>query len=200
LGLAEDLNALQDLRAKGELSESAYSAARDAAIDRHAVPPTASRRLGRFIGFRAIPLLIILFVVATVVWYNAGTRKTTIAMATVVHAPITVIDEVENVPASAMKGIAINLPYGGAIDVTVAVVSGNPVDIFLTDASQAETVRKQEWSSVRAYPDFNATKTKSYRRVGQLRQGGYYLVLRDTSLGILSSSASDISVKVRLNP
>lgn len=32
MGLAEDLKALQDLRDKGELSESAYAAARDAAI------------------------------------------------------------------------------------------------------------------------------------------------------------------------
>jgi len=50
------------------------------------------------------------------------------------------------------------------------------------------------------YTDFSASKTKTYRRSGQLNEGSYYLVLRDTSLGILSSSASDISVKVQLNP
>jgi hypothetical protein len=32
MGLAEDLKALQELREKGELSDSAYIAARDAAI------------------------------------------------------------------------------------------------------------------------------------------------------------------------
>ncbi len=32
MGLAEDLKALQELRDKGELSESAYAAARDAAL------------------------------------------------------------------------------------------------------------------------------------------------------------------------
>jgi hypothetical protein len=39
MGLAEDLKALQELRDKGELSESAYVTARDAAIRKHA-PPT----------------------------------------------------------------------------------------------------------------------------------------------------------------
>jgi hypothetical protein len=34
MGLAEDLKALQELREKGELSESAYGAARDAAIQK----------------------------------------------------------------------------------------------------------------------------------------------------------------------
>jgi len=43
-------------------------------------------------------------------------------------------------------------------------------------------------------------KTKTYWRTGQLGQGSYYLVMRDTSLGILSQRASDISVKVQLNP
>ncbi len=198
MGLAEDLNALQVLRVKGELSESAYNAARDAAISKHSETPTASRKLGRLIGFRAIPLLVLLGI--AVIWYISGTRNATTAIATVVHAPITVIDEVENVPASSMKGLAVNLPYDGTLDVNVAVVNGNPMDVFLTDASQAETVRKQEWANVKSYSDFDATKTRAYKRMGQLGQGSYYLVLRDTSLGILSSSASDISVKVRLNP
>ncbi len=35
---------------------------------------------------------------------------------------------------------------------------------------------------------------------GQLQEGSYYLVLRDTSLGILSAPASDITLKVQLNP
>jgi hypothetical protein len=38
MGLAEDLKALQDLRDKGEMSESAYAAARDAAISKQAAP------------------------------------------------------------------------------------------------------------------------------------------------------------------
>lgn len=43
-------------------------------------------------------------------------------------------------------------------------------------------------------------ETKTYRRKSQLNQGSYYLVLRDRSLGILSAKATDIAVKVILNP
>ena len=197
--LAEDLKALQELREKGELTESAYTVARDAAINKHAAP-TASRRLGRFVGFRAIPLLVILLGLLAVVWYNAGTRVTTQAIATAVHAPITVIDEVQNLPASSWKAVALNLPYSGSLNVSLEVVQGNPVDVFLTTPDQLEAMKKDDWGNVRTYSDYNATKTQKYRRTGQLGQGSYYLVMRDTSLGILSASASDISVKVQLNP
>lgn len=40
MGLAEDVKALQELREKGELSESAYAAARDTALGKHAQPAT----------------------------------------------------------------------------------------------------------------------------------------------------------------
>jgi hypothetical protein len=92
------------------------------------------------------------------------------------------------------------VPYSGTIEVNLAVVRGNPVDVFLTTPDQLDTMKKEDWSNVAVYSDFNATKTKTYRRTGQLSQGSYYLVMRDLSLGILSSSASDISVKVQLNP
>jgi hypothetical protein len=42
MGIAEDLKALQELLDKGELSESAYATARDAAIGKLAFQPTAS--------------------------------------------------------------------------------------------------------------------------------------------------------------
>jgi hypothetical protein len=121
-------------------------------------------------------------------------------IATAVHAPITVTDEVENIPANSWKAVALNFPSGGAVDINLRVVRGNPIDVFLTTTDQLETMKKAQWSSVKVYTDFNATKTQTYHRTGQLGPGSYYLVLRDTSLGILSQSASDISVKIQLNP
>lgn len=121
-------------------------------------------------------------------------------IATAVHAPITLQDEVQNLPASSWKAVAINLPYSGTLNVNLEVVRGNPIDVFLTTTDQLETMKKEKWNQVRVYTDFNASKTKTYRRSGQLGQGNYFLVLRDTSLGILSLSASDISVRVQLNP
>ena len=199
MGLAEDLKALQELRDKGELTESVYAAARDAAVRKHAAP-TASHTSGRRVRPRTVVLLVILLSLLALVWYNAGTRNTTQMIATAVHAPITLTDEVENLPASSWKAVALNLPYGGTVEVNLQVVRGNPIDVLLTTPDQIATMKKEEWNNVKVYGDFNAVKTKTYKRTGQLGQGSYYLVMRDTSLGILSSSASDISVKVQLNP
>jgi len=167
---------------------------------KHQAPTPASRPSGSSIRPRTAVLLAILLLLVGLIWYNAGTKRTTQMIATAVHAPITLQDEVQNLPASSWKAVALNVPYSGTLDVNLEVVRGNPIDVFLTTTDQLETMKKEQWNQVRVYTDFNASKTKTYRRSGQLSQGNYYLVLRDTSLGILSLSASDISVKVHLNP
>jgi cbb3-type cytochrome oxidase subunit 3 len=196
MGLAEDLKALKELREKGEISETDYTTARDAALGKQ-TPPTMSRKVGRFIGLRAIPLVILLLLLLAVLWYNAGSRK---AIATVVRAPITLKDEVQNIPASSWKAIDLEIPYSGTVTISLEIVQGNPIDVLLTTPDQLDAMKKEDWTNVRFFANFSATKTKTYRRVELLGQGSYYLVLRDTSLGILSSSASDISVKVQLTP
>jgi hypothetical protein len=199
MGLAEDLKALQELREKGEMSESAYAAARDAAIRKHGTPSGGSKPSFFTVG-RVILLLILVFFVWYFLRLNIGNKQASDAIRTAVRAPITLNNSVENIPASSWKAVGLNLPYPGTVDVSLEVVRGNPVDVFLTTTDQIETMKKEQWNNVRVYPDFNAVKTKTYRRTGQLGQGSYYLVMRDTSLGILSASASDISVKVQLNP
>jgi hypothetical protein len=61
-------------------------------------------------------------------------------------------------------------------------------------------MKKGEWGKIRTYNDFNATKARTFHRTSQLGPGTYCLVLRDTSLGILSAHASDVSVKTILTP
>lgn len=155
---------------------------------------------GRFIGARLLPLVLL----ALVGWWflraNYGSKQTNQAIASVVRAPITLKDEVQNIPAASWKALALNLPYQGSVDIDVHVVHGNPLNIFLIDSDQMDAIQHGNWTQVRTYTDFNALKSTTYRRTGQLRQGSYYLVVRDTSLGILSQSASDVSVKVVLNP
>ena len=199
MGLAEDLKALQELREKGELTKPAYAAARDAGVKKHAAS-TTNHTSGSRMHPRTVVLLVILLSLLALIWYNAGTIRTTQIFATAVHAPITLQDEVQNLPASSWKALALNLPYSGTLSVNLEVVRGNPIDVFLTTSDQLETMKKDQWNQVRVYTDFNASKTKTYRRSGPLSQGNYYLVLRDTSLGILSLSASDISINVQLNP
>ncbi len=199
MGLAEDLKALQELREKHELSEFAYSKARDALMKKHAAP-SGSFRLGRFIGLIVIPISLLLVLVWYFVTSNYGSKEASRAIATAVHAPITLKDEVQSLSANSWKAVALSLPYSGSLNVSLEVVRGNPIDVFLTTTDQREALEKEQWSQVRVYTDFSASKTKTYRRSGQLEQGNYYLVLRDTSLGILSQSASDISVKAQLGP
>jgi hypothetical protein len=74
------------------------------------------------------------------------------------------------------------------------------MDVVVTSPDQLEVLKQNGWGHMRVFTDFNAVKAKTYRRTGQLGQGSYYLVIRDTSLGILSAHASDVSVKAHLNP
>jgi hypothetical protein len=200
MGLPEDLQALQDLHEKGKLTDKEFADAKAATLRKHQEPTPAGRSSSSSIRPRIGVLLVILLAILGWFWYNAGTKRTTEMLATAVHAPIEVKNEVENLPATSWKGVALDLPYSGTVNVDVEVVRGNPIDVFLTTTDQLETMKKEQWNQLRVYTDFNASKTKTYRRSGQLSQGSYYLVLRDTSLGILSMSASDISVKVQLNP
>ncbi len=148
--------------------------------------------------------MILLLLLVFLVWYllrlNYGSKQASDAIRTAVRAPITLKDSVENLPAASWRAVGLNLPYPGTVDVNLEVVRGNPIDVFLAPTDQLDTTKEEHWNDVRVYTDFNAVKTKTYRRAGQLGQGSYYLVIRDTSLGILSASASDISVKVQLNP
>jgi hypothetical protein len=204
MGLAEDLKALQELRDKGELSESAYAAARDAAIgkqDQGQPQPTAQTKKKPLIG---TPIKVIIVIAVLFVGLDFITRKSkdtqTQSSNNFFHTPQTITDEVENVPAASWKGINYGLPQGGKLDITVSVINGNPIDVFLTSADSLDAMNKGEWRSVKAYSNFNATKTRTYHRTELVGPGNYYLVLRDTSLGVLSAHASDVSVKTILTP
>jgi hypothetical protein len=124
------------------------------------------------------------------------------AVQTPPRAPITLQEVVQNVPAHSWKALSLDLPYSGNLRVDLHVVNGNPLDVVLLSESEFEILKSQDdgWSKIRVYTGFNATKTKAFARSAFMNPGGYYLVMRDTSLGVLSSAASDVSVKATLNP
>ncbi len=199
MALADELKTLQELHETGKLTDQEFADAKAATLKGQEAA-SEHREQHPFLSAPVKALLLLLLIFLGFAWYNVGTRNTTQLIATAVHAPITVTDEVENIPASSWKAVGVNLPYSGTIDVNLQVVQGNPVDVFVVTPDQLDTMKKEDWTNLRVYENFNATKTKTYRRTAQLTQGSYYLVLRDTSLGILSAHASDISVKVQLNP
>jgi uncharacterized paraquat-inducible protein A len=161
---------------------------------------TASAKSQSRLGGLVAALIVLLLVVGFLLRMNLGVKGTNQVIATVVHAPITLTDEVQNLPAHSFKTIGFNLPYTGTLNVSLQVVRGNPVDVFLVRSDQLDAVNRQDWRNVSAYGTFSATKTETYQRDGRLEQGAYYLVLRDLTLGILSARASDVSLKVQLNP
>jgi hypothetical protein len=201
MGLAEDLKALQELRDKGELSESAYAAARDAAVGKAGSQPVTTASAKPILSTPTRVFLgIVVLIVGFGIFINIYEKTSRGGSVDFMHQPLTVTDEVENVPATSWKSLNYNFPSGGKLDITVRVVNGNPIDIFLIPADQMDTIKRKDWGNVKTYGDFNATKTMTYHRTSQLGPGSYYLVLRDTSLGVLSARASDVSVKTILTP
>jgi len=199
MGLAEDLKALQELRDNGELTEAGYAAARDIALARQAPSaktPIISKPTKVFL---AVVILLVAISILSVIYVNS-TGPLASRNANALHTPITITDEVQNVPANSWKGINYICPIGGKLDITINVLNGNPIDLFLTTADQLDTMNKGEWQNVKVYSDFNATKTRTYHRTQSVGPGNYYFVLRDTSLGVLSAHASDVSVKTILTP
>lgn len=197
--LADELKTLQEFYEEGKLTDQEYADAKAAILKKQ--EPVGEQRMRRSFLTRPVKALIVCFLIFLgFVLYNAGTRNTTRVIESVVHAPITLNDLVENIPAASWKAVGLNLPYSGSVNASLQVVNGNPVDVFVVTPDQVDKMNKADWINVQAYADFNAMKTKTYKRTGQLGQGSYYLVMRDTSLGILFSSASDISMKVQLNP
>ena len=199
MALADELKTLDELHEKGKLTDQEFADAKSTTLKMQ--ESASGLRKGRSLmswPFKA--LLAVLLIILWIAWFNKGTRKTTQLVASAIHAPITLKDEVENVPANSWKAVGLDLPYSGAVDVSLQVTQGNPVDVFVVPPDQLDTIKKEDWNDVKVYGDFNATKTKTYKRTGQLGQGSYYLVVRDTSPGAPSPHATDVSVKVQLNP
>src|ERR1700676_3528086 len=97
MGLAEDLKALQELRDKGELSESSYAAARDAAIGKQ-TPPGPSVKAKPMIG-KPVKVLIAIFILFVGLGifariYDTATTPNRGQSSNLFHQGITITDEV----------------------------------------------------------------------------------------------------------
>ncbi|HKW57602.1 MAG TPA: hypothetical protein VJN42_09620, partial [Candidatus Acidoferrum sp.] len=112
--------------------------------------PSTARTAGRLIG-RLLPILGVFFIVWTVLRLMNGSHTTvrhaTQAVEAAVRAPITLKDEVQNIPASSRKGVGLNIPYAGEVDVDLTVVQGNPIDVFVTPSDQLGPM--QQWNALK---------------------------------------------------
>lgn len=166
---------------------------------RKAVPRVAKAET-RFATWVCKFLVVISLVLILFVWTATGRRGKPQSPNASQHSPTILIDEVEDLPPLAWKAIPLSLLNAGNVNIDVQVVQGNSIDVFLTEANQIDSVKKVEWSTLKVYRDVSATRTKTFRRAVRLARGRFYLVLRDMTVGTPSSSDSDVSVKVQLNP
>ena len=140
-------------------------------------------------------------VLCGLLYLGLGSWRANRVRAAIFHTPITITNETQNLGAHSWRSIPVLLPYGGSLDVTLQVVRGNPLDVYLVDASGMDMMKlTTNWSTIQGNPNFSAVKTTNYQRTAPLNQGRYYLVMRDTSLGIFSSAATDVDLKIELVP
>jgi len=123
-------------------------------------------------GTTIFGVLLALFIVWYIVRANVGSQVTNQAIAAAVHAPMTLQNEVQNLPSNSWKTVALSLPYSGTVSINLQVVRGNPVDVFLTRTDQPDVIQKGQWANLQVFSDFSATKTRTYRRDARLAQGG----------------------------
>lgn len=153
-------------------------------------------------------LLLILGVGGAVIWFvlrlTGSEQVAKNVVANVIPQARTLIDrQTYTVTASSAMWIPFDLPYRSQrVFVEYRTLRGNPLDAYLIKAAELENFKrsykgKGEFSHIAA---FNSDKAKSYRRDAVMPQGGYYLVLLDPTLGILSDSESEVEVMVRIDP
>ena len=146
-----------------------------------------------------VRIIVILAVLGGGLWFLVsrivGTKVANNLVKAVAHAPMTLRDSVENLSASSWQGVPLKLPYSGTLSVTVEVVSGNKIDVFLADEANFEKYKAGD-KSFRVFRQAN--KTQNFSQSIRLSSGLYYLLLRDATLGVLSSQASDIKVVAKL--
>jgi len=149
-----------------------------------------------------VRLVVIVAILLGGVWlfirYTAGEKAANRVTSTVLRQPVSLTDSIEDLPASSFKALSLSLPYAGTVTIEVGVRRGNDISIYVVRPDQMEKIKAKQ--GFRHVQDFEADKTKSYRRSGRLPAGSYYLVLMDKTLGLLSQSTSDVQVKARLEP
>jgi hypothetical protein len=223
MSLADELNAIQKLHENGSLTNEEFAAAKATIIGSPthlSDPPNAKiveqspqlplptskpksksktiLKVGSFLAFCGLGGLALAIAIWFVLLMMFGGQTANHSLQTLVKAPIELRDSVESVSASSWRAVGLSLPYSGAMTLSIEVTRGNPIDVFVIDSGAIADLKADR--QFNQYSEFHANKAKSFKQTARLSQGVYYVVLRDTTLGILSSSSSDVAVKARISP
>jgi len=211
MALSDDLKALEELHSKGRLTDQEFSAAKSAAIanatgttPQAAAAPAPATSAPPAAGKKASPwprivLALILLAVGWVYIQSNLTRPAATVFKEVVHMPIDLRTETFTVPARGWKAIAIDVPYNGSLTIEAQVLgSGNAMEMFLTDQSGIDKLKATGQGTY--INGFYAVKGSSFQHTARMSQGTYFFVVHDRHFGILSATASDVSLKARVDP
>jgi predicted nucleic acid-binding Zn ribbon protein len=151
-------------------------------------------------AFYVAGLLVVLFAVLVVALRSSGTPQTDVVMASAVHTSVVLKDETQTLRSKSWRSVPIDTLYSGNLDIDIHVSRGNPVDVALVPLDQMDKLRSSGFKNLSGDPNFTAQKTTTFHQTHAIPQGNYVLVIRDASLGILSTSPTNVAVKVTLNP
>lgn len=119
-------------------------------------------------------------------------------------APVELNNSQLNLPAHHWQKISLSVPQPGTLTIELRITRGNPVDVALIPADQLSNVEQANGviqaenllqASVTA---FRAAQTRVYTHTGQIDKGDFFLVLQDTTFGILSAPSSDVQIHAYL--
>ncbi|MEO8903612.1 MAG: hypothetical protein ABI627_18995 [Polyangiaceae bacterium] len=152
--------------------------------------------------------LILLTIVALAIflWLRALMGESAVegVVAAAIRAPIDVKNEIISVPAQHCRGVPIQLPYSGQMNLEVTVVKGEHVNVYVVNATDWSEFEKAETSffggKFHHYPAFQATRASRSRTSGALAEGAYFVVLENPTFGLLVDPSFDVEVKARLQP
>jgi hypothetical protein len=135
-------------------------------------------------------------------WYfvqqNVGGKPAITAIKEAARMPVDLKNETFGVPSTSWKAIGFQVPYAGSLTVSVQVTRGNPMEMFLTNDSGLQELKSTK--QARYLGSFYSVKGTSFAHTERIGPGVYYFVVRDPSLGILSSSSSDVTLKAHIDP
>src|SRR5262249_8970543 len=129
---------------------------------------------------------------------NTGNKSASTQIKEALRMPMDLKQDTFGIPAASWKAIGIQTPYDGSLTVTVQVTRGNAMEMFLTDSAGLEQLKSNGQGTY--IGGFYSVKGTSFQHSERMRQGVYYFVVRDRSLGILSASSSDVTLKARIDP
>jgi predicted nucleic acid-binding Zn ribbon protein len=151
-------------------------------------------------AFYVAGLFVFLLAAYLAIRPNSGTPQTNVVMASAVHTSVVLKDETQTLRSKSWRSIPIDTLYSGNLAIDIHVLRGNPLDVALIPLDQMDKLRSSGSKDLPGDPNFSAVKTAAFHHSQAMSQGNYLLVFRDASLGILSTSPTNVAIKVTLNP